>query len=127
MVGTDVLKAYGGAVGEGVGTRKFGNAVATVADAAEKKEATASGDSTGAVAFRRGKRPICGGSFVSIPKLQKGLELLQSTYSTTYLKTLYTVRRKADPSCQSMPSALGREALGQLRQRSGEPSAGPMM
>lgn len=70
-VGIDVLKAYGGAVGDGVGIKKFGSSVSTVADAEEKKEATACGDSTGAVAFRRGNRPICGGSFVSMPKLRR--------------------------------------------------------
>lgn len=65
----DVLKAYGGTVGEGVGIKKFGKAVATVAEAAERNEATTCGDSTGAEAFRRGNSPIWGGSFVSMPKL----------------------------------------------------------
>ena len=66
---TDVLKAYGGAVGDGVGRRKLGSTVLTVADAAEKNDDTTAGDSTGAVALRRGSNPIIGDSFASIPRL----------------------------------------------------------
>lgn len=68
---TDVLNAYGGVVGDGVESKKLGSTVLTVADAAEKNDDTTSGDWTGAVALRRGNSPIIGGSFVSIPRLDK--------------------------------------------------------
>lgn len=80
---TDALKAYGGGVGDGVEIKKFGSVVETVADAAEKIEATTSGDWTGAVALRRGKSPIIGGSLVSMPKLPK--VSTNSTRRTFYL------------------------------------------
>jgi hypothetical protein len=69
---TDVLKAKGGVVNEGVGTRKLGNVVWTVAESAERMERTS-------VVFccvveftsvRSGYKPIKGGSFPFMPKLK---------------------------------------------------------
>lgn len=51
---TDVLKVYGGVVNVGVGRRKLGIVVATVAEIDEKREATDSAVSGLSVAFRRG-------------------------------------------------------------------------
>lgn len=95
---------------EGVGTRKFGNVVAMVADSDEKKEETDAGDSTGSVELRSAYSPTMGVSLALIPKL----------------KMLYTVRRKDDPICQSIPSALGGVARGHDKQRPGVPTAGPI-
>jgi hypothetical protein len=45
----------------------------------------------------------------------------------SHLNTVYTVRKKAEPICQSMPSALGGEALGHAKHNSGTLEVGPMM
>ena len=60
--------------GAGVDNTTLGSTVVTVADADEKNESTSAGDSTGAVALFKGKKPTIGGSFVLIPKLQGRVE-----------------------------------------------------
>jgi hypothetical protein len=64
---TDVLNAYGGVVYVGVGTAKFGNVVAKVADSDEKNAETAAGLSTVAFGADRAYKPIIGASFALIP------------------------------------------------------------
>jgi hypothetical protein len=70
--GKEVLNVYG-AVGVGftvgVGRKKFGRVVPTVAEAEAKNEAIDSGDwiSAGTEALRRGKKPIMGASFRLMP------------------------------------------------------------
>jgi hypothetical protein len=69
---TEVLKANGGVVNDGVGTRKLGNVVWTVAELAERMERT-SDVFCCVVEFTsvlRGYKPIKGGSFPFIPKLK---------------------------------------------------------
>ena len=50
----DALNVYDGVLYEGVGRRKFGSVVATVADAVERKEATCSGVWEMTVTFESG-------------------------------------------------------------------------
>ena len=105
---TEVLNAYGGVVGVGVGSTKLGRTVATVADAEEKKDDTSAGDCTGSDALRSAYRPIMGGSLASMPKLEQTVEGYNvGRLACTHLYTEYTVRRKGAPSCQSIPSELG--------------------
>jgi len=69
---TEVLKAMGGVVNEGVGTRKLGNVVWIVAELAESMERT-SVVLCWVLEFtsvRRGYKPIKGGSFPLMPKLK---------------------------------------------------------
>jgi len=47
--------------------------------------------------------------------------------SDDHLKIEYTVCRKAEPICQSIPSELGGRAFGQDRHIFGVPDAGPIM
>ena len=54
LAGTEVLKAYGGVVKEGVARGKLGSVVAIVTDSEEKKDETTLGDSAIVVAFSRG-------------------------------------------------------------------------
>jgi len=63
----DELNVYGGVVYVGVGTTKFGNVVASVADSDDKNFETTSALSTVALGSERAYKPIIGGSFVLIP------------------------------------------------------------
>lgn len=64
---TDELNMYGGVVYVGVGTTKFGNVVASVADSDDKNFETVSALSTVALGLERAYKPIIGASLVSIP------------------------------------------------------------
>lgn len=72
---TEVLKAKGGVVNEGVGTRKLGNVVWTVAELAESTERTSEAFCfvVEFTSVRSEYRPIKGGSFPLIPKLRQML------------------------------------------------------
>ena len=72
--GMEMLNAYGGGVGVGVGKRTLGSTVATVAEADEKNAETSLGDCTGSDELRSGYNPIIGDSLVSMPKLCRAVE-----------------------------------------------------